>query len=180
MSVTHPRIAAMANLHILDTTGLFEGRIAKKVKEVRAKPMVNLIVDRSVLSKFLVDTLEAREPVSADAILCIGEGNDAWQQTATSLLSKYTVESIDPDGWMVCKPRPEHSVEFFEVTDAMVSGEGTCFIVCRWGQTIDGIEQLQKALVGDVVVRNRKDSSDQWVVNRKIWRNTYKEIACSG
>lgn len=169
----------MANLHILDTTGLFKGKIAKKVKEVRAKPMVNLIVDRSVLSKFLVDTLEAKEPVSADAIMCIGEGNDAWQQTATSLLSKYTVESIDADGWMVCKPRPEHSVEFFEVTDGMVTGD-FCFIVGQWGQTIEGVERLQKARVGDMVARNRVDTSDQWVVDRKIWRNTYTEMANSG
>lgn len=156
-------------MNILNTTDLFQGRIAKKTKGVRAKPIVNLIVDRTVLNKFLVDTLEAREPVSADAIMCIGESNDAWQQTATSLLKKYTVESIDPDGWMVCAPRPDASVEFFEAP-------ADCQIVGLWGQTIDGVPNLQRAAAGDMVVRNRSDPTDQWVVARKIWRNTYTEL----
>ena len=39
-----------------------------------------------------MDTMEAREPVSADAMMCIGETNDAWQQSA-----------VDADGWMVCR-----------------------------------------------------------------------------
>lgn len=164
-------------MKIIDTTTLFEGKVAKKIKGLRAKPIVNLLVDRTVLNKFLVDTLEAREPVSADAIMCIGECNDAWQQTGTALLKKYTVESIDPEGWMVCMPRPGQSVEFFEVTPDMVSPDGWCFIVGKWGRTIDGLERLQRAAVGDIVVRSRTDTADQWVVNRKIWRNTYNELA---
>lgn len=164
-------------MKVLNTTTLFEGKVAKKTKGLRAKPIVNLLVDRSVLNKFLVDTLEAREPVSADAIMCIGECNDAWQQTGTSLLKKYTVESIDPEGWMVCMPRQDNSVEFFEVTPDMVSPDGSCFVVGKWGQTIDGVERLQRAVVGDMVVRSRTDTADQWVVNKKIWRNTYTELA---
>lgn len=160
-------------MKILDTKDHFKGKVAKKTKGLRAKPIVNLLVDRTVLNKFLVDTLEAREPVSADAIMCIGECNDAWQQTGTALLKKYTVESIDPEGWMVCMPRPENSVEFFEVTEDI----GCCYIVGRWGQTIDGIEMLQRAVPGDFIVRNRQDISDQWVVNKKIWRNTYSELS---
>jgi hypothetical protein len=156
-------------MQILDTTNLFRGRIAKKTKGVRAKPIVNLIVDRTVLNKFLVDTLEAREPVSADAIMCIGECNDAWQQTASSLLKKYTVESIDPDGWMVCTPKPDASVEFFEAT-------ADCYVRGLWGQTIDGVPNLQRAAAGDAVVRSRSDPTDMWVVARKIWRNTYTEL----
>jgi hypothetical protein len=167
----------MKTMQILDTATLFEGKVAKKTKGLRAKPIVNLLVDRTVLNKFLVDTLEAREPVSADAIMCIGESNDAWQQTGSALLKKYTVESIDPEGWMVCMPRPDQSVEFFEVTPDMVAEDGTCYVVGKWGQTIDGVERLQRAAVGDMVVRSRIESTDQWVVNRKIWRNTYTELA---
>jgi hypothetical protein len=164
-------------MKILDTASLSKGKVAKKTKGVRAKPMVNLLVDRTVLNKFLVDTLEAREPVSADAIMCIGECNDAWQQTGSALLKKYTVESIDPEGWMVCMPRPDQSVEFFEVTRDMVGEDGTCYVIGKWGQTIDGVERLQRAVEGDIIVRNRMDLDDQWVVNRKIWRNTYSELA---
>lgn len=164
-------------MNILDTVLLFQGKVAKKTKGLRAKPIVNLLVDKSVLNKFLVDTLEAREPVSADAIMCIGESNDAWQQTGSALLKKYTVESIDPEGWMVCMPRPDQSVEFFEVTREMVDEDGICYVVGKWGQTINGVERLQRAAEGDMVVRNRSDAVDQWVVNRKIWRNTYNELA---
>lgn len=159
-------------MEILNTTDLFRGRIAKKTKGVRAKPIVNLIVDRTVLNKFLVHTLEAREPVSADAIMCIGESNDAWQQTASALLKKYTVESIDPDGWMVCMPKPESSVEFFEAP-------ADCYVRGLWGQTIDGVPNLQRASKGDAIVRDRSDHKDQWVVVRKIWRNTYTELTAA-
>lgn len=163
---------------VLETADLFAGRIAKKTKGLRAKPIISILVDRTVLNKFLVDTLEAREPVSADAVMCIGDHNDAWQQSASGLLKKYSVEGIDADGWMMCVPRPDASVEYFEVTDAMVDQQkGFCYIVGKWGETIDGVPNLQRAVPGDVVARNRGDDSDQWVVNRKVWTNTYSELS---
>lgn len=167
---------------ILDTSAA-SWRIAKKTRPLRAKPMVTLLVDRSIMAKFLVDTLEAKEPVSPDAMFCIGESNDAWQQTAKKLLDKYTVTAIDEDGWMVCQPKPENSVEFFEVTKehfAVAKDHGQApgvYIVGQWGQTIDGIANLQSVTPGDFVARNREDLSDQWVVRRKIWLNSYTELS---
>lgn len=170
-------------MQLLDTSAAL-WRIAKKTRPLRAKPMVTLLVDRSIMAKFLVDTLEAKEPVSPDAMFCIGESNDAWQQTAKKLLDKYTVTDIDADGWMVCVPKPENSVQFFEVTQAHLDAaaqalgpsEGA-YIVGAWGQTIDGIANLQACSVGDFIARNRTDLVDQWVVRRKIWLNSYVELA---
>lgn len=38
-------------------------KVAKKIKPIRAKPVVNVMVDKSVLSKLLITTLEANEPL---------------------------------------------------------------------------------------------------------------------
>lgn len=160
------------SIEIFDTTVL-KWRIAKKTKNLRAKPMINLVVDKSVMSKFLVDTLEAKEPVSADAMFCIGESNDAWQQTPKKLLSKYNIIEIDSDGWMVCSPKPENSVEFFEVPSDF---QGIGYIVGQWGGTVGGIANVQEFAAGDFIARNREDNSDQWIVRRKIWINSYTEI----
>lgn len=157
-------------INILETTDL-QYRVAKKTKGLRAKPMVTLIVDRGVMAKFLVDTLEAREPVSADAMFCIGESNDAWQQTAKKLLSTYTVDAIDADGWMVCNPRPGASVDFYETKD-----DHPGYVVGLWGETVDGVENLQRFKPGDFICRSREDRTDVWVVARKIFINSYTEL----
>lgn len=156
-------------------------RVARKTKGLRAKPMVTLLVDRAVMAKFLVDTLEAKEPVHADAMFCIGESNDAWQQSAKKLLAKYTVDAIDPDGWMVCTPKAENSVEFCEINNDSLDQAGWAergmgYIQGNWGETIGGHQNLQKFKLGDFLLRNREDHTDQWIVDRKIFINTYTEI----
>jgi hypothetical protein len=37
--------------------------IAKKTKSIKAKPLISIMVDRNVMNKFLVDTLEGKEPL---------------------------------------------------------------------------------------------------------------------
>lgn len=155
----------------ITNTATLSYRTAQKTKGLRAKPMVTLIVDRGVMAKFLVDTLEAKEPVAADAMFCIGESDDAWQQSAKKLLAKYTVDAIDPDGWLVCNPKPDASVDFCEMTT------GGC-IQGLWGETVDGVDRIQFFKGGDFVCRNPHDHLDVWIVQRKIFINTYSEISC--
>ena len=50
----------LATMNILQTAQHFRGLVARKTKSLRAKPIVNLLVDRSVINKFLMDTMEAR------------------------------------------------------------------------------------------------------------------------
>lgn len=161
-------------MELLDTNTL-TFKVAKKTKGLRAKPMVTLLVDRTVMSKFLVDTLEAKEPVHADAMFCIGESNDAWQQSAKKLLSKYTVDAIDPEGWMVCNPKMENSVEFSQTQVGEGFGHGG-WIQGNWGETIEGMPNLQRYKSGDFIVRNREDHTDTWVVDQKIFINSYTEV----
>lgn len=73
-------------------------QIATKTKPIKAKPLINLLVDRSIVNKFLIDTLEGREPLGDGVVICIGESMDAWQQMPKKLLAKYEVKGIDNDG----------------------------------------------------------------------------------
>lgn len=141
----------------------------------RAKAMVNLIADRSVMTKFLIDTLEAKEPISPNTMFCIGESGDAWQQHPDKLLKKYNITDIDEDGWMVCQPKPENEVHFFELTPTQYSTAYGEEMVIRglFGETIGEHTNLQRCIVGDFVCRNPQDHNDQWVVKRKLFLNSY-------
>jgi hypothetical protein len=151
-------------------TNTLSWNIAKKTKAIKAKPIISLLVDKSVLSKFLIDTLEGKEAVGDGAIICIGESNDIWQQMPTKLLAKYNVTAIDNDGWMVCEPKPDNSVECSEYL-----GEEPFYIICNWGEKTDeGL--IQKGEKGDFICRNREEHGDVWIVRRKIFLNTYNII----
>ena len=158
-------------MQIIDTSSISWGR-AKKIHGLRAKPIISLLVDRSVVNCFLIDTLEGREPIGENNIFCIGALGDAWQQTSTALLKKYHVTAIDADGWMICEPKPENEVEFapFTVTEA------GAFIQGQWGETVDGIANLQRISPGDFICRQPHDHMDQWVVRRKVFVNTYSVL----
>lgn len=144
-------------------------RRAKKTKGLRAKAMVNLLVDRSVMAKFLVDTLEAKEPIGENAMFCIGEAGDAWQQAPKALLKKYDITDVDNDGWMVCVPKPDNEVQFYEAPM-------DCLITGKWGETIGGVANQQRCKTGDFILRNPEDTEDQWVVQRKLFLNTYSVL----
>lgn len=151
----------------------------KKTKGLKAKPLITLMVDRTVVNKFLIDTLEGEEPIDSANIFCIGEAGDAWQQTSKALLKKYDIKDIDADGWMVCEPKPENEVEFFEFTDEMAAGSlnGPLWLQGQWGKTVEGVgTNLQKILPGDFICRQPHDHSDQWVVKRKLFLNTYSQL----
>ena len=145
-------------------------RVARKTKNILAKPMVSLMIDKTVASKFLVNTLEAREPLGDGAVFCIGEAGDAWQQMPNALLRKYDVVMIDADGWLHCKPRDDVSVEFIEL------GDVGAHIVGKWGETIGDVHNLQSFDAGDFLLRDRVDHTDMWIVRRKLFLNTYTEI----
>jgi hypothetical protein len=154
--------------------------IASKTRPIKAKPLLSLMVDRTVLSRFLVDTLEGHEPLGDGSVICVGEAGDAWQQMPKKLLQKYDVTQIDVDGWMVCTPKPDNSVNCFEVTSPASnigvhsSKEDNNFtIVGQWGAVVDGEKNVQTGTVGDFICQSRTDSTDVWVVRRKLFLNTY-------
>lgn len=154
---------------------------AKKTSQLRAKPIASIIQDPLILGVFKLETLEATEVLAAEAVLCIGPTGDVWQQSGKALLKKYTVISIDPAGYLVCEPKPENEVQFFELTKDLVgmdSGDDSYVLIQGlYGETILGIPNLQKAKVGDFICRQVHDHNDQWVVQRKIFLNTYTVLS---
>lgn len=156
----------------IDPASIVDWKIATKTKSLRAKALINLLVDRSILNKFLVDTLEGREILGDGNVICIGESNDAWQQTPKKLLQKYDVRSIDADGWMMCEPRPDNAVFCVEVTKEMTDADGNFYIIGHWGDASpEG--PVQKGVAGDFICRNQTDLTDQWIVRKKIFVNSY-------
>ena len=162
----------------IETISITNWGVAKKTKNIKAKPMISLMVDKTVTNKFLIDTLEGKEPLGDGSICCIGESNDVWQQMPKKLIAKYDVIGIDNDGWMICEPRPDNSVNVFEVSifDLGDKDNDTKFyIIGQWGGKTPEINS-QTGEVGDFICQNREDSTDVWVVKRKIFVNTYTII----
>ncbi len=157
----------------IETAGINDWRIASKTRPIRAKPLINLLVDRTVASKFLVDTLEGKEPLGDGVVICVGEAGDAWQQMPKKLLAKYAVAAIDDDGWMVCEPRPDNAVEVLEVDPAQCEVDGSFSIIGHWGSTVGEEKNVQTGKAGDFICRDRNDPTDIWIVQRKLFLNTY-------
>lgn len=155
---------------------LTDWKVAKKVKPIRAKPLVSILVDRSVLNKLLVTTLEANEPLGDGAVICVGESGDIWQQMPNKLLAKYDVISIDPEGWMVCDPKPDNSIECHQWTQDIITHSGEHYVKAQWGSHFRTYGPCQTFAKGDFICRNRTDHSDVWVVRRKFFENTYTII----
>lgn len=164
--------------------------IGKKTKNIKAKALISIMVDKNMMAKFLVDTLEGKEPLGDGAVICLGECNDIWQQMPMKLLKNYDIIDIDADGWMVCKPKPDNSIECVEITeelkyvtdssDMWVSDKEEFFIVGLWGEELailDQKVQIQRADIGDFICRNCEDKSDVWIVKKKIFRSTYNIIS---
>lgn len=159
----------------IETTKVKDWNVAKKTKNIKAKPTISLMVDRSVTSKFLIDALEGREYIGDGSIICLGESNDIWQQMPKKLLAKYSVIEIDKDGWMLCEPRPDNSVNCIEITDKYLTDKSDFYIIAQWGEeTKEG--KIQRGEFGDFICQNREDLSDVWIVKRKIFINTYNII----
>lgn len=147
-------------------------KIASKTRPIKAKPLVSILVDRSVTNKFLVDTLEGKEPLGDGAVICVGEAGDTWQQMPKKLLAKYRVASIDKDGWMDCEPLPDNAVDCVEVTDGQTD-IGGFYIIGQWGETVGEETNVQRGVAGDFICRNQTDQTDVWIVRRKLFLNTY-------
>lgn len=155
---------------ILDTRGIDTWGRAKKIKGLRAKPWASIISDFTVATKFLLDTLEGKEPLDTATLFCIGETGDAWQQKPSALLKKYDIVLIDNEGWMHCVPKPENEVM---VVQLGVDDDSQHYIRGLWGETIDGEANLQAFADGDYLLTREDDRSDVWIVRKALFEASY-------
>lgn len=179
------------DLNLIDVTTLDYG-FATKTKSLVAKPLQSILVDDSVIAKFLLDTIEGIEILKVGTIdnptmVCIGQHNDAWQQTSSKLFQKYTVVSVDGNGWMKCEPKPENRVKACQInfTKPLIQwNDDTTFdIIAQWGtERMIGMmaskKQVftQRGMNGDYVMQSETDPTDVWIVKRKIFESTYSMI----
>jgi len=140
---------------------------ATKTKPIKAKHMQNIMADTSILAKFLFDTLEGTQMLKANSMICLGEGNDAWQQPQDKLLEKYDIIIIDDDGWMICNPKPENEVFCTGITD------GDFRIKAQWGTRMQDGTYEQEGKDGDYVLHSKTDKEDFWIVRRSFFKSTY-------
>lgn len=157
----------------IETSELTGWKIATKTRPIRAKPLVNLLVDKTVVNKFLVDTLEGKEPLGDGVVICVGESGDIWQQMPKKLLAKYHVSNVDSDGWMVCEPLPDNAVDVIEIYPNQCEKDGSFYIIGQWGATVGEEKNIQIGTAGDFICRNRTDYNDVWIVRRNLFLNTY-------
>jgi hypothetical protein len=164
----------MEAILFLDVSSITDWRSATKTRPIVAKHVTALTTDQRLLSQLLIGTLEGREPIDAHNVICVGEHGDAWQSTPKKLLAKYSISSIDQDGWLVCDPKPDNAVDCFEVTSDHIDGD-QFYVVGLWGETLpDGTKNVQTGLRGDIVCRSQTDQSDIWIVRRKLFNSTYE------
>lgn len=171
----------------IETSKISNWSIAKKTKPIKAKPLASLLVDKSITSKFLVDTLEGKEPLGNGVVICVGEAEDVWQQSPKKLLQKYNVTNIDESGWLFCEPKPENLVDCVKIENVMSYPYAVTeppdesmykahdfYVIGQWGETVEGFGKcIQWGDNGDYICRNQSDNSDVWIVRKKIFENTY-------
>lgn len=155
-----------------------------------AKSSCLVVTDPLVSKKLLLETLEGEERLGENAVICVGPFQDAWQQTASKMLSKYDVVDINKEGWLVCNPKPGNSVSAVQITyEFYFDGEGmwsshnmhdmndvgdqAFHVLAQWG-TKRGNDTVQCGTVGDWVLRSLDDPNDIWIVREVIFKNTYK------
>lgn len=164
----------------LDVKKINQWKLCSKTKDILAKPLISLLVDKKVTNKFLLDTLEGEAALDQNSQVCIGGAGDVWQQSAQHLLKKYDVINIDNDGWMVCRPKPGNKANCTEITQDLVDVLGEeneqglfeLFIIGSYGKT-SPIGDQQSCKLGDFVLQNRENPDDMWIVDRSMFLNTY-------
>lgn len=147
---------------------------ATKTRGLRAKRVTDLI-SPEIISSVLLKTLEGHAVVDPQNMVCVGPAGDIWQQPEAGLRKKYNITGLDKDGWLLCNPKPENSVECFEVTEWQASRAK--YVQGIWGSDVPDVGQkLQAFSPGDFICRKPDDHADQWVVRRKLFLNTYELI----
>jgi len=161
----------------IDPTKITNWRTASKTRPIQAKPLNCILIDKTIKDKFLLDTLEGREPLGTGVMICLGEAGDIWQQTLDKVLKKYRVIRIDCEGWMTCDPLPDNAVDCIEVSASMCVVDGhnrnVFSIIGHYGETVGEETNVQYGEAGDFICRNQTDHTDVWIVRRKLFENTY-------
>jgi len=145
---------------------------ATKTKAIKAKPINVLLADSSVLSKFLLDTIEGHASLKAGSMICIGAAGDAWMQSKEKLIAKYNITDIDGEGWITCVPKPDNEVFAVEIDHDFC-------VYAQYGEdhVVDGAKRhVLFGKAGDWMLQSTTDRNDVWIVAQKLFNATYEVL----
>lgn len=153
----------IANIAILDEVNQAgTWFLAKKTRPIWAKRAER---DQTV------ETLEGAEQVNVGDFLCRGEAGDVWPQTAERLQAKYmATDEMSEDGWRKYVPHPD-------AKGVMAAQVDHPFVVnSAWGEL--------SGKAGDYIVKNYEDHNasyprDVWIVDRRLFQDTYEPVDSS-
>lgn len=170
-------------IQILNTEPLHQLMVrAKKIKPVRAIHMRQVFTNPFFSKFFLLDALEGAEPVDSDAMLCVGEAGDVWQQKLNKMMAKYdVVEDEGCHGWFIATPKPENENRVIKLSKEVIDSAQLnpalpIYIQGGYGAAIDGTENLQQVTIGSWLVQRLLYCGDQWIVQDNLFKNTYSLI----
>jgi len=156
----------------IDATALKWGT-AEKTAHILFKPAQSVVPDARIRSKIILDTIEGYHPLDENTVICLGAAGDVWQQQISKLVTKYSIVSSTSDGWMWCTPLPGVPNDVYEVTaNDLGNGNDTFHVSAQWGINTDN-GPIQVGKVGDFILRDPNNHNDVWLVQRKIFLNTY-------
>lgn len=172
-------VEEVLELHPLIDIGRLEFQTAEKTKPIKARPISTVLIDGSVMAKVLLATLEGQQVIKANSFICWGVDNDVWQQTEEKLHQKYTIDSVDPDGWFHCTPKPENETDAAQVGAESQLGPygGWSVTNPNWGdeRVLDGKQvYLHYGVANDYVMRVPTDPDDTYRIALKMFKNTYE------
>lgn len=174
-------VEQVLELHpLIDPTKLVFRR-AKKTKPIKAKAINTILSDPTVQAKVLLATLEGNQTLKANSFVCVGVDGDYWQQAVDKILAKYTIESVDPNGWLTCVPKPENETNACQIlaADHKLGPHGGFSVIGQWGEErmLDGKKvYLQYGVDGDCVMQNINDLADVYRIDQKMFRSTYEYV----
>ena len=143
-----------------------------------------ILVDASVLVKFLIDSIEGHQILKANSMVCLGVEGEAWQQDNAKLHKAYTPTVVSPDGWMTFVPKPEAVREYVQVVG---ESDKKFAIRAQWGEEKcdeNGQYFIQYGEAGDCIFRDAdpdhgvdaKGQEDVWIVKKRIYVATYATL----
>lgn len=163
------------SIQILDTTPLQQFMVlAKKTKPMRTIHMSHVFADPIFVKMFLVNAIEGAEPIDQDAMLCIGEAGDVWQQKYNKMQSKYDLMKMGSSGWIIATPKPDNEQRVIQLTrevleSQLVNLSQPVYIQGGYGATIDGITNLQQVAIDSWLVQRLPYNGDQWIVQNNLF-----------
>ena len=148
-----------------------------KTKPIRVRPLQTLLQDTTFMNKLLLNTLEGQQMLRANALVCLGDGGDVWQQDSEKLHKTYSATELLLDGWVVFTPKPENERMGIEyLLDGVEIGQGRFAVKARWGTRQADGTFLQFGKSGDYILRSLEDPDDIWIVDRERFMATYESI----